>query len=155
SMSANSNEMVTAQENWTSSLWVIPNHRTEQARQVLPLAGKYSGLAWTPDGKIVYACESGETYSVHIMSADGGDQKQLTPEGEHSYGPMVSPDGRYILFVSDRSGSEGLWRMDIDGGHAEQLAQINGECWPQCSPDGKWVIYTSAGDHQWSELWKV
>lgn len=155
SASADASEVVTAQENRFSSLWVMPDRVTEHARQVLPQTGKYSGVTWTPDGKIVYAYQSGEAYGLHIMAADGSDQKQLTSESDHSYDPNVSSDGRYIVFASDRPGGEGVWRINIDGSHPELLARAGGECSPQCSPDGKWVVYATAGDSQWSALWRV
>src|SRR5262249_41773464 len=33
------------------------------------------------------------------------------------------------------------WRMDIDGGNPRQLTSGNDDDFPQCSPDGRWVVY--------------
>jgi Tol biopolymer transport system component len=45
-----------------------------------------------------------------------------------------------------------VWRMNSDGGNSRQLTNGNGEKFPSCSSDGKWVVYTSVDD--WT-LWKV
>jgi Tol biopolymer transport system component len=67
--------------------------------------------------------------------------------------PRVSPDGRYIVFVSDRSGTYCIWRMDMDGSHPKQLTYGGNDDAPDCSPDGQWVIY-----HMYTDkftLWNV
>jgi Tol biopolymer transport system component len=92
------------------------------------------------------------------MAPDGGNQKQLTVNAGANKYPSVSPDGRYIVFVSDRTGGSHIWRMDIDGGNLKQLTsgKSNASGRPLCSSDGKWVVYTSSAADEWtSTLWKV
>ena len=60
-----------------------------------------TGVSWTPDGKIVYATNTGGKWEIWKIDADGANQKQLTQNcaGNDSCSqPMVSPDGRYIVF---------------------------------------------------------
>lgn len=66
----------------------------------------------------------------------------------------VSPDGRYILYASDLTGTRHIWRMNIDGSNPIQLTNGSGEDDPQCSPDGRWVVYTRIGSDRLT-LWKV
>ena len=66
----------------------------------------------------------------------------------------VSPDGRYIVYSSDLTGTRHIWRMDIDGSNAVQLTDGGGEDHPECSPDGKWVYYTDVSSEEYS-LWRV
>ena len=44
--------------------------------------------------------------------------------------------------------------MNIDGSNLIQLTNGNGEDHPNCSPDGKWVIYTDISSHR-PTLWKI
>src|SRR6185295_18474177 len=69
--------------------------------------------------------------------------------------PAVSPDGKYIVFTSDRSGTLHLWRIDRDGSNPVQLTNGGGEDWATFSPDGRWVIYTATGGGDRFTLWKV
>jgi Tol biopolymer transport system component len=68
--------------------------------------------------------------------------------------PVVTPDGRYIVFVSERTGNSHIWRMDIDGADLKQLTRDKNNYHPSLSPDGRWVVYTSLASGNPS-LWKV
>ncbi|MDE3165344.1 MAG: PD40 domain-containing protein, partial [Acidobacteriota bacterium] len=59
--------------------------------------------------------------------------------------PRWSPDGRKILFVSKRTGSEDLWIADSDGGYPIQLTSLGtlGNGSPRWSPDGNWIAFDS------------
>jgi Tol biopolymer transport system component/DNA-binding winged helix-turn-helix (wHTH) protein len=155
SLSADSQSLVTLQIETTSNIWVLPDGDSARARQLtFGSAGKYDGfygLSWTPDGRIVYGSYVGNSQSIWVMNADGSNQKQLTPAG---YWPMVTGDGRYIVFCSTRSGALEIWRTDLDGGNALQLTQGGNNYLPSVSPDGKWVVYRSLGDELWA-IWKV
>lgn len=88
-----------------------------------------------------------------IVNADGGNPKQLTADARVNGAPSVSPDGRSIVFFSDRSAGPHIWRMNIDGSDQRQLTNGSGEQTPQFSPDGHWVVYrTSFGQ---ATVWKV
>src|SRR5262249_38227713 len=60
-----------------------------------------------------------------------------------------SPEGRWIYFNSDRSGSWDIWRIPAEGGgprdaQAERITGDEQEDWfPHPSPDGMWLIFLS------------
>ena len=56
---------------------------------------------------------------------------------------MVSPDGRYIVFHSNRRGSFDIWRTDIDGGNPLQFTFGKKNYQPFISPDSRFVYYKS------------
>jgi Tol biopolymer transport system component len=59
-------------------------------------------------------------------------------------GPDYSPDGRFIYFNSDRTGTMQIWRMRTDGSAQEQVTSDEFNNWfPHPSPDGKWVVFLS------------
>src|SRR5436309_5233352 len=73
-----------------------------------------STVSWTPDGRIVYVIKNpavAGTSEIWIANADGGNRKQLTKGGLNG-STAVSPDGRYIVFVSNRSRKSNVWRME-------------------------------------------
>ncbi len=58
--------------------------------------------------------------------------------------PSVSPDGRRIAFLSNRSGDSQIWASDVDGRNAVQLTTMqfsSSPGFPQWSPDGKTVVF--------------
>jgi len=138
-------------------LWIAPNGEAKRARQFTSGASKLEGVGvdWTPDGKVVYS-STGTGYSLWIRDRDGNSPRQLTASSKVDILPVVSPDGRTIVFVSDRSGKYNLWRIDADGGDLEQLTRGDYDVGPQISPDGKWVVYVSQSARAGrTTLWKI
>jgi serine/threonine protein kinase/sugar lactone lactonase YvrE len=142
--------LATTQQDEQSSIWIAPDGDASRARRIT--RGRYEGrygVAWTPDGRIVYHSLASGNEDIWIMNADGSDQSQLTVNpGTDDDCCEVSPDGRYIVFRSQREDGTALWRMDSDGGNAKRLTSEGNQ--PTLSPDGRWVIY-----HFLGRLWKV
>jgi len=78
----------------------------------------------------------------------------LTIDARDNVKPSVSPDGRYIVFVSNRTGDRCVWRMDIDGSNPKQLTYGIDARGSEITPDGKWVVYWDVGSGK-RTLWKV
>jgi Tol biopolymer transport system component len=90
-----------------------------------------------------------------MINKDGTDITQLTRNAGTNYYPNVTPDGRYIVFVSDRSGSSALWRIDIDGRNPLQLTNFAASFdSPSVSTDSKWVFFSAKVANS-TTLWKV
>jgi TolB protein len=81
-----------------------------------------------------------------MMDSDGKERKRLTFDAGNDFSPLISPDGRYIVFVSNRTGNFEIWRMNTDGSNPIQLTNSKGANMPAISPDGKWVTYMSSGE---------
>lgn len=106
--------------------------------------GKFDGLwgvDFTPDGQIVFTNSDKASQVISIMNADGTNVRQLTPPGRVDSASSVTPDGRHIVFLSDRSGVIEIWRMNIDGTNARALTDIGSAFQPFLSADGQWVYY--------------
>jgi Tol biopolymer transport system component len=127
-----------------SNIWVLPQGSVARAQQVT--SGRDEGmlgLAWTPDGKIVYSSSVSGSPDLWIMDRDGKNQKQLTADTAFDSAPAVSPDGKFILYDTDRSGLPNIWRMEADGSKPRPLtggAEIYSPC---ISPDGRWFAFSS------------
>lgn len=146
SLTADSSALVTVQLDNESSIWVAPSDDVGSAHPVTSGAFEgFRGLSWTPDGKIVYSSMASGNWDIWLMAADGTGRKQLTADEVSEDQPSVSADGRYIVFASTGH----IWRINIDGSDPQQLTNGPGEGWPECSPDGKWVVYASGSPNLW------
>ncbi len=155
-LTADSRTLVTVQADKSSQLWLVAaGEDMSKAKQIT--SGKYDGdsLAWTADGRILYTAPSGEQSDVWSINADGSANKQLTADSYIEGLGCVSPDGRYAVFSSNRSGSFNIWKMDLGSGEQKQLTQgTEIDSQPVCSPDGQWVLFRSLRQGK-SSFWKV
>lgn len=113
------------------------------------LALARTGFSFAPDGRLAYEGDDGDIWSIN---REGGEQRQLTNSSSKDMYPRVSPDGRYIFFASNRSGSNQVWRMNSDGTSQIQITKHEGGGPRFVTPDGKWVYFLSEL-HQ--NLWRV
>ena len=124
-LTADSGTIGTIQQVNASSIWITaPNEDESRARQILK-TNLPDTVAWTPEGKVVYATRTGENWDIWISNADGSDAKQLTTDAFIDHEPAVSADGRYVVFQSNRSGGRNIWRVDTDGSNLKQLTDGN------------------------------
>jgi Tol biopolymer transport system component len=140
SISSDATSLVSVQVQTLSSVYVLPPDG--RIRQLTPGSGRYFDLAWTPDGRLVYASDASGQADIWIMNGDGSDQRVLTSGKGRSYSPSVSPDGKTIAFHSNLNGNWNIWRMDLDGRNVAPLTHDNRDSnWPQWTPDGQYVIF--------------
>lgn len=81
--------------------------------------------AWSPDGQsIAYVSifnNHQSNYEIFVMNSDGSNQRRLTDNAANDWGPVFSPDGRHIVFTSDRSGRNAIYVMNSDGSNQQWL----------------------------------
>ena len=88
---------------------------------------------------------AGQSWSeLWSIGADGQHLKQLTASKKMDTDPHFTPDGKSLVFTSNRSGSSQLWTLALDGGEARALTDYApGVEGPVFSSDGTWIAVTS------------
>lgn len=76
------------------------------------------------NGNLIAFVYAGDIWSVN---ANGGDAKRLTSHAGIELFPKISPDGRWIAFSAEYSGSRQIWVMPAEGGTARQLTFYNSQ----------------------------
>ncbi|MGB7069640.1 MAG: winged helix-turn-helix domain-containing protein [Pyrinomonadaceae bacterium] len=149
SLSADSNAFVAVQAVLESNIWIAPADDFAEARQITfgssGLEGWY-GIDWTPGGNIIYTARVDQSLTLWSMDTAGRDPKQITATGFLDQRPSLTPDGKYIVFQSNRSGATEIWRADPDGTGIQQLTFDGGNTIPHSTPDGKTIVYTHGSD---------
>ena len=79
-----------------------------------------------------------------IIGTDGKGLRQLTNDPASDHNATWTPDGKWIVFESNRSGTSQLWMITPEGVNLRQFTTLStGATQPVVSPDGKWVAYLS------------
>jgi serine/threonine protein kinase len=133
-----------------SQLWSVS---VQDGSTMLIDSGDAVQPRWSPHGnRIVYwGLPRGSGWrDLWSVDSDGKNKVRLTNDPAIDWNPVWSPDGHYIYFLSDRSGSMNVWRMAVDekSGEAqsemEQVTVPASNCsWLAISHDGKKLIYSS------------
>ncbi len=123
--------------------------------------------AYSPDARwICFTRGAGKDADIYVMRADGSNAVKVVGAGGYDGGPFFSPDGKRLVYRSDRKGSDLLqiFVADLafdDAGNItgmkeeRQLTNDNNVNWgPYWHPRGKHIVYaTSIHGHQNYELY--
>ncbi|MBM4003881.1 MAG: biopolymer transporter Tol [Planctomycetes bacterium] len=131
-------------------------------RQITRSYGYDAEGAYSRDGRLIAFCRDSEADEskplsaekpanpdIYLMNADGSDVRRLTSAPGYDGGPFISPDGRWIVFRSDRKQAEYLqiYVIGTDGKNETALTETQGVNWgPYWHPSAPWLIWSGA-DH--------
>ncbi len=109
---------------------------------------------WSPDGTRIAIARwrTGALYDVVVLdAATGSVVREVTDDRAVDSSPSWSPDGRYVVFSSDRSGISNLYAYDLAEGRLRRITSVlTGAFDPDVSPDGRWIaltLYRADGYH--------
>ncbi|TNE71532.1 amidohydrolase [bacterium] len=101
--------------------------------------GSWMSLDISPDGKQIVFDLMGDLY---IMPITGGKADTLTRGMAYDVHPRFSPDGKSIVYISDRSGSDNVWIMDLATKEKTAITKSDDDYFPSAewTPDGKYIV---------------
>ena len=107
--------------------------------------GTWMSLDVSPDGRTIVFDLLGDLYTI---PAAGGAATRITSGSGFDGQPRFSPDGKSIVFVSDRSGSENLYVVDLMGTQVRPLTRGPNQAFisPDFTPDGQYVVVSKSND---------
>jgi eukaryotic-like serine/threonine-protein kinase len=118
--------------------------------------------AWSPHGlRIAFwgVAQPGNRRAIRTVPVDGGSPATVVDDAFYNWSPVWSPDGRFLYFASNRSGSMNLWRVAVD----ERSGRVSGtpqpittssewSALPSLSRDGHRLIYATDSSRSFVEL---
>jgi eukaryotic-like serine/threonine-protein kinase len=133
------------------NLWRVSPENPDAIRQITTAVnsqdGNY-GLTVMPDGRIVWASNSGEkSIDLWISQPDGSSPRRLTmQEDSDEKWPEPSPDGRYVVYRRDSSPQPDVnvmdvWRVEVETGRIEQLTRSGDVLAPRYTADGQFIVF--------------
>jgi Tol biopolymer transport system component len=108
-------------------------------------AGQAAGQARE---RIVYAALRPAGMALYLFSAPGAEPRLLTPDSGLNYNPVFSPDGRWVVFTSERRGNPDLYALDLKNPGPPRLLTDSDamEDAAAFSPDGRQLTFVSTLD---------
>jgi len=145
SISADGRTAATIQTETVASLYVVQGSGEEPRRLTAGAdrADGAQGIAWMPDGRVVYTSTVTGLPQLWIVNGDGSNDHELTTQVGQSFSPSASPDGHWVYFSSYAKEGICLFRVAPDGSGFEQLTKSGDARSPIASPDGATVYYTT------------
>ena len=118
--------------------------------------GTWMSLDVSPDGRTIVFELLGDLYTMPIA---GGTATRITSGPAFDSQPRWSPDGKRIVFLSDRNGAENVWLCDPDGSHSKALTKGTNNLYasPEWTPDGNYIVVSRTSGVLGSvyELWLI
>ncbi len=133
-----------------SNIWVVPEGKTALARQITSGGVADIAVAPGPNGKLLVRSQGSE---LDLINGDGSQRTVVMPEAR-DYSTMSNCGDRYVIFDSYTGTKSELWRTDADGSNPTRLVEqdVNDE---DCSPDGKWLVYTTNTLAEGSKIYRM
>jgi Tol biopolymer transport system component len=131
---------------WGSTVYVMPLKGGTPKLVTEETPSYWHG--WSPDGKsIVHVGQrkGSEVFNLYKVDIATGKETALTQNTSgHVDGCEYTPDGKYIYYNANPTGTMQIWRMKPDGSGKEQVTFDEYHNWfPHISPDGKWIAFIS------------
>jgi tricorn protease len=128
----------------------VPDDGVAMRPSRVSAAGNIEHYGLSPKGERAVFAARGDIFTAPI---EKGATRNLTQSSNaHDKWPAWSPDGKKIVFISDRSGEEELYLVNQDGkGEPEQLTSNGHEMRyaPKWSPDGKRIAFGDKNGKIW------
>jgi YD repeat-containing protein len=152
---ADSQSLVATMLHRSSDLYSVPLAKVDEWRQITHTAGRFSGVAWTSSGQLISQTDDGGQPDLWSIDPATGNHQQLTDDLYVELDPAASPDGRYLVYSSNREGISQIWRSGLDGGNPVRLTTGSAmEMDPVITPNSQDVVFTST-QPGFSTLWKA
>ena len=129
------NDTTKSKKKKKKGLPLVPERKIRITTEV----GTWISLDVSPDGNNIAFDLLGDLY---LMPITGGKAKRITQGMAYDSHPKFSPDGKDILFISDRSGGYNAWILNLETKDTSQVTKGNSDSMQSAewTPDGNYIV---------------
>jgi TolB protein len=99
---------------------------------------------FTADGKTIYfVSDRGGSPQIYRMPVSGGNAERVTFAGTYNISPSLSPDRKWLVYISRVSGAFKLHVMDLASGTSNAISDTSADENPSFSPNSRLIIYAT------------
>ncbi|MEJ2205250.1 MAG: winged helix-turn-helix domain-containing protein [Gemmatimonadota bacterium] len=137
--------LFTSRRGGGTRVWRVPVHGGTP--EPVPLPGTNAGPLAAAHGLLVYEEYRGDS-DLWVYDPRTNRAEPWHGSSRSEWGATVSPHGRTVAFVSDRTGGDEIWVVPVGGGGPRRLTTLDGAelDGPQWLPDGRRLVFASAMD---------
>lgn len=143
--------------NKTSTLKVM-DADGQNVVELFSVQGSIFSPVWSPDGNtLAYSVQRPNGLPViYLQSADGGNQRLVTPYLGQNLGASFSPDGTTLLFSGSHENNDpAIYQLHLASGGLKKITNMTGaENSPSYAPDGRSFVFTADGGSRTPQLYR-
>ena len=100
--------------------------------------------AFSADGKtIFFVSDRGGSPQIYKVAASGGSAQRVTFTGNYNISPSVSPDGRWLAYISRMNGAFKLCVMELGTGTTSVITDTSEDESPSFAPNSRLIVYAT------------
>jgi eukaryotic-like serine/threonine-protein kinase len=160
SVSSDGKTIAASRADTMTSLWTLNlqnKELTQLSSESRLLTGLY-GLMSLPDGRLLVTRNEGAKPVLWTVNEDGSGEKRWNTDAPAATSPMLSPNGKFIVYSTVADGQRRIWKADVDGTNAVQLSsgETYADLFPHVLADNKTIVFQRRFDEiAKSKLYKV
>jgi len=113
--------------------------------------------AYSPDGsRIAFSAHhDGQNRDIFVLNTGDGSTRRITYHPARDFQPAWSGDGRYLAFVSERTGVANIFAYDLESRRLYQVTNVLGGAFePAVGPKSEWLAYSGYSSEGF-DLWVI
>lgn len=135
---------VTLSRDGLSQLYTINAQGSDQPRRLMQSNGIDTEPVFSADGQtIFFVSDRGGSPQIYKVSAGGGNAQRVTFAGNYNISPSVSPDNKWLAYISRVGGAFKLHVMDLESATVTALTETSDDENPSFAPNSRLIVYAT------------